>query len=193
MNRIIPALLLAFVLVLSACGGNNNVETTMSQQVPEFEATTQSGETITEEDLIGQWLVVDFVFTNCTTVCLPMTSNMKKLQDKLAEEKIENVHLVSFSVDPDNDTPEVLSAYAEEYGANLDNWTFLTGYDFDTVVDISMNSFKNLVAPPPEGDDQVSHGTSFFLVNPKGEIMKNYRGTESDAMDDIVNDLKNLQ
>src|SRR5690625_1886155 len=122
-----------------------------------------------------------------------MTSNMVNLQQELEEENIDNVELVSFSVDPDNDTPEVLTEYAEEHGADLSNWTFLTGYDFETIKDLSVGSFKSLVAPPPEGDDQVTHGTGFFLVNPDGEVIKNYDGKEVDEMDQIVEDLKNLQ
>lgn len=184
--------LLITVLTLAACGGNK-VETTMNEPVEDFEATTQDGDTLTRDDLKGQWWVADFIFTNCTTVCLPMTSNMKKLQDKLEEAGVENYHLVSFSVDPERDSPEVLKQYAEDYGADLSNWTFLTGYEFDYIKDLAVNSFKNLVAAPAEGDDQIMHGSYFFLVNPDGEVIKNYSGTEADEMDQIVEDLKNLQ
>ncbi|MEI3607431.1 SCO family protein [Pseudogracilibacillus sp. SE30717A] len=186
------SLILTLVVILGACGGNK-VETNMSDPVEDFSATTQDGNTLTRDDLEGKWWVADFIFTNCTTVCLPMTSNMKKLQDKLDEAGVKNYHLVSFSVDPEFDTPEVLTEYAEQYEADLSTWSFLTGYDFDYIKDLSVNSFKSLVAPPPEGEDQVSHGTSFFLVNPEGEIIKHYKGTEADQMDQIAEDLKNLQ
>lgn len=192
MKNLMRVFLLITVLTLAACGGNK-VETTMNEPVEDFEATTQDGDTLTRDDLKGQWWVADFIFTNCTTVCLPMTSNMKKLQDKLEEAGVENYHLVSFSVDPERDTPEVLKQYAEDYDADLSNWTFLTGYEFDYIKDLAVNSFKNLVAAPAEGDDQIMHGSYFFLVNPDGEVIKNYSGTEADEMDQIVEDLKNLQ
>src|SRR5690625_7542927 len=96
-------------------------------------------ESLSLEDLNGSWWVADFVFTNCTTVCLPMSTNMSALQDKLAEENID-VQLVSFSVDPDYDQPEVLREYAEDYEADLSNWTFLTGYDFQTIRELSIKS-----------------------------------------------------
>ncbi len=192
MKNLIRLLLIIALLTLAACGGNK-VETTMNEPVEDFEATTQDGDKLTSDDLKGQWWVADFIFTNCTTVCLPMTSNMKKLQDKLEEAGVENYHLVSFSVDPEHDTPEVLTEYAAEYGADLSTWTFLTGYDFEYIKDISVNSFKSLLAPPPEGEDQVTHGTAFYLVNPDGEIIKNYDGKEVAEMDQIVEDLKNLQ
>ena len=192
MKNLMRVFLLITVLTLAACGGNK-VETTMNEPVEDFEATTQDGDTLTRDDLKGQWWVADFIFTNCTTVCLPMTSNMKKLQDKLEEAGVENYHLVSFSVDPERDSPEVLKQYAEDYGADLSNWTFLTGYEFDYIKDLAVNSFKNLVAAPAEGDDQIMHASYFFLVNPDGEVIKNYSGTEADEMDQIVEDLKNLQ
>lgn len=192
MKNLMRVFLLITVLTLAACGGNK-VETTMNEPVEDFEATTQDGDTLTRDDLKGQWWVADFIFTNCTTVCLPMTSNMKKLQDKLEEAGVENYHLVSFSVDPERDTPEVLKQYAKDYDADLSNWTFLTGYEFDYIKDLAVNSFKNLVAAPAEGDDQIMHGSYFFLVNPDGEVIKNYSGIEADEMDQIVEDLKNLQ
>src|SRR5690625_7710700 len=107
MNNIFRMVAFLMIIILTACGGKN-VETTMSAPVDEFEATTQDEETLTRDDLIGQWWVADFIFTNCTTVCIPMTQNMKMVQDRLQEEGIEDVQLVSFSVDPEYDTPAVL-------------------------------------------------------------------------------------
>jgi len=190
MKKYLPIFILSFVFILAACG--KNVETNMDSTVPDFEYTTQDESTLSKTDLEGKYWVADFIFTNCTTVCLPMTSNMASLQEKLAEADVENVHLVSFTVDPETDSPEVLKKYAEEYGADLTNWTFLTGYDFETIKEFSIKNFKNIVEAPLEGDDQVTHGTHFFLVNPEGEIIKNYSGIESAEIDNIVEHLKNL-
>jgi len=192
MKKYIHILTLSFVLVLAACGGEK-VETNMESTVPDFEYTTQDGDTLSNEDLQGKYWVADFIFTNCTTVCLPMTSNMAILQEKLDEANLDNTHLVSFSVEPDRDTPEVLTEYADEYGADLTNWSFLTGYDFETIKELSIKSFKNIVEAAPEGEDQVTHGTHFFLVSPEGEIIKNYSGVETEQMDQIVADIENLQ
>jgi len=177
--------------MLAACGGEP-IETNMSEEVKDFEFTTQNNETLSLSDLEGEYWVADFIFTNCTTVCLPMTANMSSLQDKLKEEDI-NVPLVSFSVDPEYDTPEVLKEYGESYDADFNNWYFLTGYDFETIKELSISSFKSLLAEPPEGSDQVTHGTSFFLINPEGKVIKNYNGVESGTMDSIVNDLKKIK
>lgn len=183
-------LLVCIAFILSAC--SDDIEPTMESTVADFEFTTQDGDTLSNEDLEGKWWVADFIFTNCETVCIPMTTNMVTVQEKLDEEGIDDVEIVSFSIEPDRDTPEVLTEYAEDYGADLSNWTFLTGYDFETIQDLSIKSFKNMVEAAPEGDDQIMHGTYFFLVNPEGEIIKNYVGTESDDIDLLVEDIKNV-
>lgn len=176
-------------LFLAACG-KGEIEPNMSKEVADFEFTTQDNETLSLKDLEGEWWIADFIFTNCTTVCLPMTTNMSKLQDQMADNKLD-AQLVSFSVDPDTDTPEVLSNYAEGYGASLDNWTFLTGYDFETIQKLSVESFMSGLDEEPDSD-QVTHGTRFFLVNPEGEIIKNYSGVNVDDIDEIVEDLKKV-
>ncbi|HLR69536.1 SCO family protein [Virgibacillus alimentarius] len=186
--RFIKFFAFIFILFLAACGGED-IETNMSEEVADFEFTTQDEKKLSNKDLEGEWWVADFVFTNCTTVCLPMTSNMSILQDKLKEEDLD-VQLVSFSVDPEHDTPEVLRDYAKEYEADLDNWTFLTGYDFQTIKELSIKSFRSLLAEPQPGDDQVTHGTNFFLINPEGEIVKKYDGVDKKEIETIVEDLK---
>ncbi|MBU5266872.1 SCO family protein [Virgibacillus proomii] len=193
MKKYLGIVLLATVIVLAACGGGaeEKIEPNISEEVNDFTFTTQDNEKLSLEDLKGDYWVADFIFTNCTSVCIPMTSNLVKLQQKAKEEDI-NIQFVSFSVDPANDTPEVLTSYAKDYKADLDNWTFLTGYDFQTIKEFSIKSFKSMVAPPPEGEDQVYHGTSFFLVNPEGTAIKKYNGVQADSMDQILTDLKVL-
>lgn len=206
MKKAYYLILLSLILILSACNSGSS-ESESSQhdssqssgqtqqenwEVEFFEAINQDEETITRDDLLGQWWVADFIFTNCETVCIPMTSHMKKLQDGLKEEGLEEVQLVSFSIDPERDTPEVLKEYGNEYEVDFSNWHFLTGYDFEYIKNYSISSFKNLVQEPPEGDDQIIHGTAFYLVNPEGEVVKHYSGTQPEAMDEIIEDLKEL-
>lgn len=182
---------LALLILLVACGKNYDIETNMSEEMESFSFTDQNNETLSSEDLKGNWWVADLVFTNCTTVCLPMTTNMSSLQDTLADEDID-AELVSFSVDPNNDTPDVLKDYAEEYDADEGNWHFLTGYDFHKIKEISVKSFGQLLKEAPEGDDQVTHGTTFILVDPDGDVIKSYNGANMGEMDDIVEDLKTV-
>ena len=190
-KRINFGIVLIIILLLSACS-KLPIETNMSEEVADFSFTNEHEESVSLDDLKGDWWIADFVFTNCTTVCLPMTSNMTALQNKMDDQDV-SVQLVSFSVDPDYDTPEVLKEYGESYEADFDTWDFLTGYDFETVKKLSIKSFRSLVKEPEYGDDQVTHGTLFYLVNPEGEIVKSYDGQNAENMDDILEDLKKLK
>lgn len=180
-------LLFASFIFLASC---TSFESNMSREVADFNFINQDNETVSLEDLKGNWWIADFIFTNCVTICLPMTHNMVKLQKELADNDLD-VQLISFSVDPDVDTPEVLREYAENYAADLTNWSFLTGYDFDTIKDLSMNSFISGLQREPD-TDQVQHSSRFFLINPDGKIIKYYSGIESDTIETIMKDLKKL-
>ncbi len=188
MRNLLFVLGFSSILLLAACG-EEEIETNMSEKVADFTFTTQDNEDLSLDDLKGEWWVADFIFTNCTTVCLPMTTNMAELQNKMNEQDL-NAQLISFSVDPDYDSPEVLKEYGEGYGADFSNWSFLTGYDFETIKEFSIKSFRSLVQEPAPGEDQVTHGINFFLVNPDGEIVKKYDGVDDDEIDAIIDDLE---
>lgn len=190
---LLPLILLT--LMLAACGksGEDEIEKTMSEKVRDFDFVNQANEQVTNEDLKGKWWIADFVFTNCETVCLPMTSNMSALQDMAKEDDLD-IEFISFSIDPDFDTPEVLAEYGDNFEVDYDNWSFLTGGDFDEVRELSIKSFKSMVEmPKDETDDQIIHGTSFFLVNPEGKVIKNYPGIKIGDMDNILEDIKEIQ
>lgn len=187
-------IILSFLLsmfLLQSCSERLPIETDMNETVASFSFTTQDETTLSLEDLKGSWWIADFVFTNCTTVCLPMTANMSQLQDQIQEEDLP-VQLISFSVDPDFDSPEVLKEYGEEYEADFSSWSFLTGYDFDTIRELSIKSFRALLQAPDFGSDQVTHDTRFFLVNPKGKIVKGYDGVKNENITLIMEDLQKL-
>ncbi len=95
-KKVIWAVPFLLVIFLSACGDKLPIETDMSEDVADFSFTNQHNETVKLDDLSGKWWLADFVFTNCKTVCLPMTSNMSKLQDDLSKEdiSIQLFHLV---------------------------------------------------------------------------------------------------
>src|SRR5699024_8124179 len=148
-------------------------------------------ETLSLEDLQGEWWIADFVFTNCETVCLPMTSNMSILQDELTKENVD-LQLVSFTFDPDFDTPEVLKEYGEEYHANFDTWHFLTGYDMDTIREVSMKSFRAYLKYV-EGYDKIMYDTILLLINLDREIVHEYDGVSTESNDKIVTDMITLE
>lgn len=182
------AFTLSLITFITAC--SKTIETNMEREVPDFEFTNQDGETVSLTDLEGNWWVADLIFTNCEDICIPMTSNMVNLQKDLQEKELD-VQLISFTVDPDHDTPEVLREYAEEYDADLSNWSFLTGYDFETIQDMAYETFMQMVENDPDSD-QVAHGAQFYLINPEGEAIKFYSGLNPEELDELIEDLETV-
>lgn len=191
-NRNIYLLSLIFVAIaiLSACG--SKYEGDFSYEVGDFQYTNQEGEAFDSQSLDGKFWVADMVFTNCVDVCMPMTANMAKLQDKLNEEELsEQVELVSFTIDPDNDTPEILKEYSQQRGGEFDNWNLLTGYTFEEIKQLSITSFKAPLEKISDSD-QFVHVTSFYLITPEGKAVKRYDGTVTANVDEIVKDIKKM-
>src|SRR5699024_707857 len=127
--------------------------------------------------------------TGCRTVCPRTTANMVEVQKELKKEDLYP-HIISFNVDPENDTPKDLREYADAYGVDLNSWDFLTGYDFDTIQEISEKSFD--AALEQGAVEQVSHSFMYYLVNPEGEVIKKYNALNSDGIDELIDDMKLL-
>lgn len=178
-------------ILLTGCSlfGDTKYEGDFSYKVEDFSYTNQDGETVSLDDLKGSFWVADMVFTSCNTVCPPMTANMARLQKLLKEEGLDEVRLVSFSVDPEVDTPEMLKEFGDKFGADYSNWDFLTGYTMEEAEEFALKSFKSLV-DKPEGQDQVNHTVRFFIVTPDGNAIKSYDGRQAEQMQQIVDDLK---
>lgn len=194
--RMFPAFTVTVVLLLSACGtgGGGPLSSAQSDalnwEVQDFNFTNQDGESVSLEDLKGDVWLANFIFTNCRTVCPPMTANMAQIQQAMKEEGL-NIPIVSFSVDPENDSPEALKEYGGNVGADFTNWHFLTGYEFEDIQQLSQESFKALVEPEPDSD-QIMHGTSFYLVNQSGSVVQKYNGLEP-PVEEIIDDIKALR
>ncbi|MCA1062524.1 SCO family protein (plasmid) [Cytobacillus spongiae] len=186
-----------FILVISIIGfllagcSNSNFQAETNYEVKDFNYTNQNGKEVSLKDLKGKVWIADFIFTNCETVCPPMTFNLTKLQEKLNEEGVEDYKIVSFSVDPENDTPEALKEYIANFDADTSKWDLLTGYEFDEVKDLAEHSFRSIVADDPNSD-QMIHGTSFYLVNQEGIVVKTYSGNSDVPYDEMVQDMKTL-
>ena len=157
--------------------------------IKDFNYIDQDGNPLGLEDLKGKVWVADFVFTNCTTTCPPMTANMSKLQENVIDAGLDDVHFVSFSIDPEIDTPEVLKEYGEAFGADFSTWHFLTGYSQEEIEDYGPKNFKTIIKKPRD-DDQVIHMTNFYLVNKNGEILGDYQGNEDVPFKQIIKDIK---
>ena len=175
---------------LSSCG-TSKIENSLNYDVQSFSFQNQDGKTVSLESLKGQVWVADFIFTNCKTICPPMTSHMAELQKQMEEENLQ-ARIVSFSVDPENDTPEKLKKFAANYPLNFQNWDFLTGYSQEEIEKFALKSFKAIVKKP-EDEDQVIHQSSFYLVDQNGKVVKDYDGARNTPYDEIIADIKTLE
>ena len=189
------SILLVLSVIVAGCS-NYKFKETINYEIADFTVTDHRGDTISLEDLKGEpWLAM-FIFTNCTTVCSPMTYNMADIQEKLIDEGIEEYKIIGFSVDPENDTPEVMSEYLARHTVpDESKWHYVTGYDYAFIEQLATKSFKAYVKKV-EGEDQVYHSMTMFLVDENGVAVKYYDGYTTDAegipMDNIVIDLDTL-
>ena len=156
----------------------------ISGSVPDFEFTDSNGETITREDMEGKVWVADFIFTTCTMACPIMTGNMNIIHKSFKDDN--NVRIISISVYPEYDTPDVLKEYASRYNANTDRWHFLTGPE-ESVKNIIKTGFKI-----GDYEDIIFHSEKFALVDVKGNIRGYYSGMETEDMSKLKKDIKRL-
>ncbi len=162
-------------------------------RVPPFGLTTQSGDTFTHDDLEGKVHVADFFFTTCPTICPKMSKNMRRLQKELQKHGLtqKKVMLLSFSVDPSHDTPAVLRDYAEEYGADTEQWKFLTG-DRDQIYQVGREGYM-VTARKDSGKVEKTrhlHSGHFILVDRKRRIRGYFSGTDSTSLDPLIGNIR---
>ncbi len=190
-KSILLVLVLAFSSILAACG-SYKFEPSVNIEVQDFNVMNQKNEQVSLEDLKGKpWLAM-FIFTNCTTICPPMTFNMTEVQQALQDEGLEDYQIVAFSVDPEVDKPEVLTNYLNTYNVvDESKWQLLTGYQQKFIEQFARKSFNSLVKNDPNSD-QVIHMSSYYLVNADGTVVKDYDGATNVPVETIVGDMKAL-
>ncbi|MEM1447081.1 MAG: SCO family protein [Planctomycetota bacterium] len=160
---------------------------------PDFTLTNQAGEMLTREDLLGKVWAADFFFTSCPGICPMLSANMQAMNADLADHpRRDQLRLVSFSLDPANDTTQVLAEYAEAIGVTPDDWLFFTG-DRQALWDLSIEGFKLEVADTP--DDPVNpilHSGKVILIDRQGMIRGFYEGLVPEGMAQLQADLRRL-
>ena len=147
--------------------------------LPAFALTDQDGKRLGSAELRGKVWVAAFMFTRCPTICPRITRRMRELQVEAKARKLD-VTLVSFSVDPEHDTPEVLREYARKYQAEPASWRFLTG-DLEVVRKTAVDGVKMALegkADPNKPDYGILHGTYLVLIDRELRLRGYYR-TES--------------
>ncbi len=132
-----------------------------------FELIERSGKAVSSDQLLGQPYVVSFFFSTCPSVCVQQNQKLKELQDQFEG---KGVRFVAISVDPETDTPEILREYAARFGADNDQWLFMTG-DLNYIRRIGAEIYQQPV-------DKKFHSERFVLVDPQGAIEGFYNWPE---------------
>ncbi len=185
----------AFTLLLAATAACEKKSDSLPavSQILDFALTDQAGRQVSPQDLRGKVWVAAFMFTRCPTICPRITRRMQEVQAQAKKERVP-LTLVSFSVDPEYDTPQVLSAYAGEFKLDTSNWRLLTG-DIEAIKKISVESFKMaLDGQPDSGADHLGlvHGSHLVLVDRKLQIRGFYRSSDAGIVQRLVGDAKRL-
>lgn len=161
-------------------------------EVPAFALRDQAGEPVTEAWLDGHVTIVNFVFTRCDTICPVLSLKMARLDEQT--KGLGQVRLLSFSVDPEYDTPDVLARYAAEYGADRARWRFATG-DYDavrTMVEGALMTAMDPAGTTASGAPDIRHGGHFLLIDEARRIRGIYDSSEPGRLDDLVRDARRL-
>ena len=160
--------------------------TSKHHRILDFALINHLGDTVTQEDVRGQILVVDFFFTRCATICPLMTANLQRIHDRLSPGA--PVRILSHSVTPVADSVSVLNAYADKYNANPDRWWFLTGPK-NHIYELARRSYFSCLDEGDGGFQDFVHTENVVLVDDQGRLRGFYDGTDSKAMSRLLSDL----
>jgi protein SCO1/2 len=159
-------------------------------EVPPFSLVERSGRPLTRDGLRGAVWIADFVFTRCSGTCPMMASAMSRLQ--VALEDAPRVRLVSVSVDPEYDTPEVLREYAQGVAADSARWLWATG-EKEAIFRLSREGFRlGAEEEGVEGGEEILHSQSLVLVDAAGRIRGYYDGMDEAAVGRLIEDARRL-
>lgn len=187
---LIPLLTAAFLFWLRQAQMDRNSRRAIANYgaVPAFQLTNQNNQPFGTEQLDGKIWIVDFIFSTCPGPCPLISSRMSELQKPLEN---TDVHLVSVTVDPEKDTPEVLRGYAEKLNAEPGRWDFLTGPKA-AIYDLSRTGFKLPVSEDSDQPGVPAHSTRAVLVDRRGSIRGYYDVTAPDTLTKLVADTHQL-
>ncbi len=160
--------------------------------IADFEFFDTEGKVVTKADLLGKPWIVCFVFTHCAATCPMVTGSMRELQDRL---KDCDFRLVTLTVDPERDTPEVLKGYGESRGADFSKWMFLGG-DKVATYKLIHGSFKMPVQETIGKDRQPGyefiHSNNIMLVDAAGVVRGKFDATKGEAMSALRREIQKL-
>jgi len=166
------------------------VTDTVYPTIPFFYFRNQDSVIIKSTDMKGKVWVADFFFTTCQTICPIMTNNLKRLNESTKDLK-NHVQFISFSINPDYDTPSMLSKYMKHHGIKSANWQFLTGNEEETHR-LGIENFQIFAGRDDEAEGGFAHSGAFTLVDKEGYVRGVYLGTDKAQVELLEKDLRKL-
>lgn len=163
---------------------------TIYHTVPEFMYLTQDSTFLKSKNIDDKVWVAKFFFTHCPTICPPMTAAMKEVNSELSDFS-DDVVFLSFSIDPDRDTPSRLQTYIGRHEIEADNWYFLTGDEAKTHA-LGVDGFRIHAESNDESPGGFAHSPNFVLVDKDQHIRGVYDGLDGKERDRLINDVRKL-
>lgn len=175
----LPARVLLLVLLAGSARAHeapHDQRLPMMGPAPDFTLTSQDGLTVSLSDFRGKAVAVTFIYTSCPDLCPMLTANMARIQNRLGPAFGPKIAFISITVDPEHDTAEVLKQYAQDFGADLNGWTFLTGDP--TIIRNVVLGYGVVARTGTEGN--VDHTFLTSLIDPDGILRVQYLGVRFD-------------
>lgn len=166
------------------------VQDTVYPTVPFFYFRNQDSVIIKSTDMKGKVWVADFFFTTCQTICPIMTTNMKRLNERTKDLQ-DHVQFLSFSINPDHDTPSQLKRYIKHHHLSTKNWYFFSGKEEETHR-LGIENFQIFAGRDDEAEDGFAHSGAFTLVDKEGYVRGVYLGTDEKQVKQLEIDLRKL-
>ncbi|MFW2388925.1 MAG: SCO family protein [Polyangiales bacterium] len=173
------------------CSKRKAADVPVLGQLPEFNLVDQNEQVFDRAAMEGTVSVSAFVFTHCKSTCPRITAHMKGLQTRVSD--VPSAQLISVSVDPRNDTPEVIKAYMTKNELDERNWRFVTGEE-EQIRHVVVDGYRVPIGDEDSraaGADDIMHSNSFVLVDEKAQVRGYYRAN-NDGIEDLERDLRAL-
>lgn len=200
---------IAVILLLNACKFNNkilpiygnrqavtkmvngqNITDTVYQTIPDFKFINQYGDSISSKNVDGKIFVADFFFTSCPSICPIMQRNMLKVYE--AFKGMDDVKILSYTIDPKYDSVPVLKKYADRLGISGNNWWLLQGKK-DSTYELAEKHFLVAVKKDSTVVGGYIHQGYFVLIDKQKRIRGSYDGTNEQQVSQLIEDIKTLK
>jgi len=162
---------------------------TIYNAIPPFTFVNQNGDTVSENIVKGKIYVADFFFTTCPTICPVMKRQMLKVYDKFKTNS--DVMILSHTIDPEHDTPQVLNKFAKDLGITGNQWQFLTGPK-EKIYEIGLKNYLVVAQEDSMAQGGFLHSGAFVLVDKDKHVRGIYDGTTEEGTRKIMADIQVL-